>query len=184
VEILVKLLGKGYGKTIAKSNYILTAMIDQFSTQFTSTQPNAITVHKLMRLLSVIGELIRSAPPPLFCMKRKFILSLLQIDREFLEASPIKKDILAVLAVLYEYISKHLKALDKLQLRREFKIALLSSYSLVDEQFTNRFFNQSLYNLAVQGELVTTAELTKYSVFPTLTRIIGEKYAIGAISKL
>lgn len=54
------------------------------------------------------------------------------IDEEILSVSPIKKDVLAVLAVLYECLSKQTKALKKFELLKQFKKAILSNYSLVE----------------------------------------------------
>lgn len=85
-----------------------------------------------MCLLSVIAELIKEAPQLQVSIKKKFLQSLLLIDEEILSVSPIKKDVLAVLAVLYECLSKQTKALKKFELLKQFKKAILSNYSLVE----------------------------------------------------
>lgn len=84
-----------------------------------------------MCALSAIAELIKEAPQLQISMKKKFLQSLLLIDGELLGVSPIKKNILAVLGVLYEFISKQVKALKKFDLLKEFKKAILSNYSLI-----------------------------------------------------
>jgi hypothetical protein len=66
-----------------------------------------------MYILSTFAELIKEAPPATLCIKKKFIQSLLLLDFEILEVSPAKKDILAVLGVLYEYISRQVRILKK-----------------------------------------------------------------------
>lgn len=84
-----------------------------------------------MCLLSVIAELIKEAPQLQISMKKNFLQSLLLIDGELLGVSPMRKNILAVLGVLYECISKQSKALKKFELLKQFKNAILSNYSLI-----------------------------------------------------
>lgn len=87
-----------------------------------------------------------------FPFTRRFLQSVFLIDEELLESSPYRKQILAVLGVIYESTSRQAKLLKKLELVREFKAAVLSNYHIVEEGFSARLFNKSLYNLAVQGE--------------------------------
>jgi len=68
---------------------------------------------KIFFILSTIAELIKEAPPVQLSLKKGFILSLLLIDSELVGASPIKRDILAVLGVLYECISRQIRVLQK-----------------------------------------------------------------------
>lgn len=98
--------------------------------------------------------------------------------------SPYRKQILAVLGVIYENTSRQAKLLKKLDLVREFKAAVLSNYHIVEEGFSARLFNKSLYNLAVQGESLTEAELNKYGVFDSLARFLGAEQSIQLIQKL
>ena len=106
------------------------------------------------------------------------------IDEELLEASPYRKQILAVLGVIYENTSRQAKLLKKLELVREFKAVVLSNYHIVEESFSARLFNKSLYNLAVQGESLTEAELHKYGVFQSIAKFMGAEQSQVLIQKL
>lgn len=80
MQIVIKLLGKGYGKEITKNNSILQTMMDKFTFQCRNMQIDTKLEYKLMYILSTIAELIKEAPPSSLCLKKKFIQSLLLID--------------------------------------------------------------------------------------------------------
>ena len=106
------------------------------------------------------------------------------IDEELLELSPYRKQILAVLGVIYDNASRQAKLLRKLNLVPQFKAAVLSNYHIVEESFSARLFNKSLYSLAMQGETLTEAELHKYGVFQSIARFMGADQSQALIQKL
>jgi len=55
----------------------------------------------MLYVLSVIAELIRENPKFYFPFTRKFLLTVFRIDYELLEKSARRKDILAILSVIY-----------------------------------------------------------------------------------
>lgn len=100
-KIVARLIEKGYGKEVAKFNVILEAMMDGFCAMTREIETNSNSEFQVMCLLSVIAELVKEAPQLQVSMKKKFLQSLLLIDEELLGVSPLRKNILAVLAVLY-----------------------------------------------------------------------------------
>ena len=54
-----------------------------------------------------------------------------RIDKELLINSPKKKDILAILAVIYENLSKQGRLVNKYNITNELKRALLTQYDLI-----------------------------------------------------
>lgn len=97
----MQLIQKGYNKEVAKISNILQAMMDMFCHLTKEMDENLQAQHRVMCLLSIIAELIKEAPQLQVSIKKKFLQSLLLIDEELLQSSSIKKDVLAVLAVLY-----------------------------------------------------------------------------------
>ena len=143
---------KGYAVEVAKSSEIANTMMKKFSSLCHEIESDSKAEIRMMYVLSTIAELIKECPKINFPFNRKFLQSVFLIDEELLEASPYRKQILAVLGVIYENASRQAKLLKKLDLVREFKTAVLSNYHIVEEGFSARLFNKSLYNLALQGE--------------------------------
>lgn len=132
MKVIVGLLGKGYAKEITKTNVILQALMEKFNSFCKDMENDPKVQAKMLHTLSTIAQLIKEAPPAQLSLKRGFIQNLLLIDSEFVGASPMKQDILAVLAVLYQCISRHSRALQKFQLLKDFKKLVLENYSLLD----------------------------------------------------
>lgn len=132
IEIVIRLLQKGYAKYVTKFSVILQAMMEKFVILCRSLEADPKSGIIILRVLSTIAELLKEAPPALLRLKKGFIQSLILIDEDLVAVSPLRKDILAVLGVVYECISQQIKALKKFELIKEFKRVVLANYSLID----------------------------------------------------
>jgi len=84
----------------------------------------------MLYVLSVIAELIRENPKFYFPFTRKFLSTVFRIDYELLEKSPRRKDILAILSVIYENLSRQGRLVNKYGMN--LKTSLLENYSLIE----------------------------------------------------
>lgn len=82
--------------------------------------------------LSVLAELIRANPKVYFPFTRKFLNNLFLIDENCLILSQHRRDILAILGVLYENLSRQIKLIEKYEMVNTLKNAVLTSYCLID----------------------------------------------------
>jgi len=117
---------------------------------------------RMLYVLSLIAELIRDNPKFYFPFTRKFLLTVFRIDYELLENNTRKKDILAILAVIYENFSRQGRLVNKYSMTDTLKTSLLENYSLIQELFTLKVFNRAICNLAAKGVAFSTQEFTKY----------------------
>ena len=58
-------------------------------------------------------------------------MTMFRIDNELLLKSPKKKDILAILAVIYENLSRQGRLVNKYNITNDLKRALLQNYELI-----------------------------------------------------
>jgi hypothetical protein len=79
----------------------------------------------MLYVLSVIAELIRENPKFYFPFTRKFLSTVFRIDYELLEKSPRRKDILAILSVIYENFSRQGRLVNKYAMISNLKTSLL-----------------------------------------------------------
>jgi hypothetical protein len=86
----------------------------------------------MLYVLSVIAELIRENPKFYFPFTRKFLSTVFRIDYELLEQSPRRKDILAILSVIYENLSRQGRLVNKYAMMPNLKTSLLENYSLIE----------------------------------------------------
>jgi hypothetical protein len=126
----------------------------------------------MLYVLSIIAELIRENSKFYFPFTRKFLLTVFRIDDELLVNSPKKKDILAILAVIYENLSRQGRLIAKYNVTNELKGALLHNYHLIEELFTLKVFNKTIANLVAKGVTFSVADFTKHSVLETLSNFI------------
>jgi hypothetical protein len=119
----------------------------------------------MLFVLSMIAEMIKQEPRLHFPFTRKFIINVFSIDRELLEQSTFKSRIIAILAVIYSNLSKQSRLVKKLDVGKGLKCALLDIFSLIDESFSMKLFNQAILNLQSKGVVTfTTVELAKHKV--------------------
>lgn len=126
----------------------------------------------MLYVLSIIAELIRENPKFYFPFTRKFLVTVFRIDYELLQNSTRRKDILAIIAVIYENFSRQGRLVNKYNMTDALKTALLENYSLIEELFTLKVFNRAICNLATKGLVFSTQEFTKYRVLETLSQFI------------
>ena len=126
----------------------------------------------MLYVLSLIAELIRENPKFYFPFTRKFLLTVFRIDYELLENSTRRKDILAILAVIYENFSRQGRLVNKYSMTATLKTSLLENYTLVEELFTLKVFNRAICNLATKGLVFSSQEFTKYRILETLGNFI------------
>jgi hypothetical protein len=89
-------------------------------------------------------------------------MTVFRIDYELLEKSTRRKDILAILSVIYENFSRQGRLVNKYNMIATLKTSLLENYALIEELFTMKVFNRAICNLASKGVVFTTQEFTKY----------------------
>ena len=128
----------------------------------------------MLYVLSVIAELIRENPKFYFPFTRKFLTTVFRIDYELLEKSARRKDVLAILSVIYENFSRQGRLVNKYKMLPTLKTALLENYSLIEELFTLKVFNRAICNLASKGLAFTSQEFTKYRILETLARFVDK----------
>ena len=85
----------------------------------------------MLYVLSVIAELIRENPKFYFPFTRKFLMTVFRIDYELLEKSTRRKDILAILSVIYENFSRQGRLVNKYKMLPMLKTSLLENYYLI-----------------------------------------------------
>lgn len=126
----------------------------------------------MLYVLSIIAELIRENPKFYFPFTRKFLLTVFRIDYELLNQSTRKRDILAILSVIYENFSRQGRLVNKYALMPQLKTSLLENYSLIEELFTLKIFNKAICNLVTKGVQFSSGEFTKYRILNTLSNFI------------
>lgn len=126
----------------------------------------------MLYVLSVIAELIRENPKFYFPFTRKFLLTVFRIDYDLLQKSNRRKDILAIVAVIYENFSRQGRLVNKYNMIATLKTSLLENYSLIEELFTLKVFNRAICNLATKGLVFSSQEFTKYRIMKTLGQFI------------
>lgn len=131
----------------------------------------------MIYVLSLIAELIRENPKFYFPFTRKFLQTVFRIDYELLQRSNKCRDILAILAVIYENFSRQGRLVNKYSMTGNLKTSLLENYSLIEELFTLKVFNRAICNLATKGVTFSTQEFTKYKILETLGQFIEKNQA-------
>ncbi len=96
------------------------------------------------------------------------------IDGELLHKSAIKNQILAILAVIYENLSRQPKLVTKYNIEMNLKQAILGNYSLIEEVSTLKIMNKSICNLTAKGINFSVGEFHKYKVLQTVSGIIAK----------
>lgn len=86
----------------------------------------------MLYVLSLIAELLRNNPKFYYPFTRKFLITVFCIDAELLNKSAMKKQILAILAVIYENLSRQPKLVSKYAIEVHLKNAILGNYSLIE----------------------------------------------------
>lgn len=132
----------------------------------------------MLSSLSVIAELIRENQKSFFPFTMKFLKNLFLIDENCLIASPHRKNILAILGVIYENLSRQVKLVQKYELMDAFKSSLLGVYGLIDQLFTLKTFNKSIFNLVNKGVIFTNQELMKNQIFNTVSLFVSVQPAL------
>ena len=97
-----------------------------------------------------------------------------RIDNELLIKSPKRKDILAILAVIYENLSRQGRLVNKYNITNDLKKALLNNYELIEELFTLKVFNKAIANLVTKGVSFSVADFTKFKILETLSNFISK----------
>lgn len=118
--------------------------------------------------------MLRSNTKFYYPFTRKFLITMFSIDAELLNKSPMRKQILAILAVIYENLSRQPKLVLKYTIENNLKQAILGNYCLVEEVSTLKIMNKSISNLTSKGITFSTAEFHKYKVLETVSRIIAK----------
>ena len=109
-----------------------------------------------------------------FPFRIKFLKNFFLIDRELLELSPYKNNILAILAVIYENLSSQPRLLKTFKFTDKLKSSILENYSLNEEIFSIRLFNKAIYNLLKHNQQFTQAEIRKYGLVDTVSKFISK----------
>lgn len=101
-------------------------------------------------------------------------MTMFRIDNELLINSPKRKDILAILAVIYENLSRQGRLVNKYNITNDLKKALLQNYELIEELFTLKVFNKAIANLVTKGVSFSVADFTKFKLLETLSNFISK----------
>lgn len=101
-------------------------------------------------------------------------MTMFRIDNELLIKSPKRKDILAILAVIYENLSRQGRLVNKYNITNDLKRALLQNYELIEELFTLKVFNKAIANLVTKGVNFSVADFTKFKLLETLSNFISK----------
>lgn len=128
---------------------------------------------RMVFVLSVIAQLLRNNPKFYYPFTRKFLLTVFSIDAELLEHSPIRDQILAVVAVIYENLARQPKLITKYSLQTSLKEVVLGNYRLVQEVSTLKIMNKAVSHLANKGITISLADFHKYQLMQTVSRIIA-----------
>lgn len=97
-----------------------------------------------------------------------------RIDNELLIKSPKRKDILAILAVIYENLSRQGRLVNKYNITNDLKRALLQNYELIEQLFTLKVFNKAIANLVTKGVTFSVSDFTKFKIMETLSNFISK----------
>ena len=76
-------------------------------------------------VLSLIAEMIKEVPKLKFPFTKKFVDKVFLLDQEFIKNSEHRKNIIAILSVLYENLSAQQAILKHYKITTQLKIALL-----------------------------------------------------------
>ena len=101
-------------------------------------------------------------------------MTMFRIDNELLIKSPKRKDILAILAVIYENLSRQGRLVNKYNITSDLKRALLQNYELIEELFSLKVFNKAIANLVTKGVNFSVADFTKFKLLETLSNFISK----------
>lgn len=128
----------------------------------------------MLHVLSLIAELLRNNSKFYYPFTRKFLITVFSIDAELLHKSPIKKQILAILAVVYENLSRQFKLVTKYAIENNIKQAILGNYNLIEEVSTLKIMNKAISNLVAKGINFSVADFHKFKVMDTVSNIIAK----------
>lgn len=101
-------------------------------------------------------------------------MTMFRIDNELLIKSPKRKDILAILAVIYENLSRQGRLVNKYNITNDLKRALLQNYELIEQLFTLKVFNKAIANLVTKGVTFSVSDFTKFKIMETLSNFISK----------
>lgn len=122
----------------------------------------------------MIAELLKENPKFYYPFTRKFLLTVFSIDCDLLRESPRKNDILPILGIIYENLSRQIKLLQKYGMELQLKFAVLEKYELISEIYTMKIFNKIITNLTNRGIEFKVADFHKYKVLETITNYISK----------
>lgn len=128
----------------------------------------------MLFVLSVIAELLRNNPKFYYPFTRKFLLTVFSMDAELLEKSPMRNQILAIVAVIYENLSRQPKLISKYSLETSLKQVVLGNYRLILEVSTLKTMNKTISNLTAKGITFSLADFHKYKLMETVSSIIAQ----------
>lgn len=148
---------KGYANEFTHDTCLLRKLMKQFSQSSNELEKDPKAEGRMIYILSIIAMLIKEVPGFKFPFRIKFIKNFFLIDRELLEVSPYKNNIIAILGVIYENLSLQMKMMKTFKMVTQFKLVILSNYSLIEELFSIQLFNKAIYNMAKNGEKFTEA---------------------------
>lgn len=158
---LNSLFQKGYSHLFMTQTLLMRKMMNHFtrlgkqlevnSNYIQENSEDPKTQKRMLFVLSVIAELLRYNPKFYYPFTRKFLLTMFSIDAKLLASSPMKNQILAILAVIFENLSRQTKLVRKYDLENYLKQAVLESYSLIEELFTLKIMDKTIANLVSKG---------------------------------
>ena len=125
---------------------------------------DTVTQRRMLFVLSVIAELLRQNSKFYYPFTRKFLLTVFSIDAELLQCSPIKDNILAILSVIYENLSRQPKLVAKYSIQKELKQAVLGSYQLITEVYTLKVMDKAISNMINKGITISNEDFEKFKV--------------------
>ena len=154
LRTLTSLFQKGYTYLFMTQPLLMRKMMNHFTRlgkELEDKADDAATQRRMLFVLSCIAELIRSNPKFYFPFTRKFLMTVFSIDADLLQGSVMKDQILAILAAVYENLSRQPKLLTKYGIKTTLKEAVLGNYKLIEETGTLKTMDKVLANMVSKG---------------------------------
>jgi hypothetical protein len=147
-----------------------------FYRTFKAMEDSHPSQHQLVFLMSLLAEISRKQEKVRLPFTRNIALALLSFDLNTIDESHKGNQILAILAVLLENLSRQGKAVVKLGVEEQLKKGLLLLTSRVDELFTLRILLKAIRQLPHPN--FTREELEKSGITASLSHHFGNQAAI------
>lgn len=152
---------------------------NRLSTELTApANPPALntTLHcTMLSILSILTQILHQSPNTYdLPYNRAFIQNLFMVNLELLENSTKRKDIVRVMSVIFENLSKRIGVLRELGLVGRFKQILLESWRGIEERLTFARFYRSLCRVCAVLPL-TGKEIVRYRVQEEMKKWREEK---------